>query len=395
MRHLAVAALAAALFACAPSPEPEPEPKPEPGVMLSPAAFSDLPGWAEDGFADALAAFARSCARLATLPGDRAVGPGGIAGTAADWRTPCAAMPAADAGAAAVRGYFESYFRPWAVADRSGEAEGTVTGYYEAELTGSRKPSARYAVPIHARPSDLVTVDLGQFESGLKGRRIEGRVSDGRLVPYPARAEIEAGALGPHARPLVWVDDPVDAFFLHIQGSGRVNLPNGDTLRVGYAGTNGRPFTAIGRALIERGIVPREGMSMQAIRGWLAENPEEGRKLMRSNARYVFFRELTGDGPIGAQGVALTPGRSLAIDTGLLPLGAPMWLATSEPLPPYAPLRRLMVAQDTGSAIRGAVRADFFFGAGVDAALRAGGMNRKGRYWLLLPRAIAPPAETG
>ena len=184
------------------------------------------------------------------------------------------------------------------------------------------------------------------------------------------------------------MDSAADAFFLHIQGSGRIRLPDGSIMRVGYAGTNGHPYTAIGRELIARGAVPREKMSMQAIRGWLTANPADGARLMRTNKSYVFFRELTGDGPLGAQGVALTPERSLAVDRRLLPLGLPVWLDTAEP--DGTPFRRLMVAQDTGGAIRGAVRADVFWGPGARAADRAGKMKSPGRYWFLIPRAAKP-----
>jgi membrane-bound lytic murein transglycosylase A len=390
LRRLSAVALCAALFGCAPAPEK----KPPEAVNLAPATFADLPGWAADRQDEALAAMARSCARIARLPDGRALGPGGIGGTAADWRAACAALPRPGADAATVRAYLEERFRPFAVTDARGRAEGTVTGYYEAELTGARRRGGRYTVPVYGRPDDLVTVELGRFDPTLKGRRIEGRVQGGRLERYHDRAAIERGALAGRAPVLVWVDDPVDAFFLHIQGSGRVKLAGGATMRVGFAAANGLPFTPIGRTMIERGLRPREGMSMQAIRSWLAENPEQGRALMNENARYIFFRELTGDGPIGAEGVALTPGRSIAVDTALLPLGVPVWLATSHALPPVRPMQRLVVAQDTGSAIKGAVRADFFFGAGADAALQAGGMKRTGRYWLLLPRD-ANPSKTG
>jgi membrane-bound lytic murein transglycosylase A len=389
-RAAAIVLAGAALFACAPTPE-KPAPPPE-GIRLAPAAFGALPGWAEDRQDEALAALRRSCARMLTLPADRAIGPGGIAGRAGDWRVACATLPAPGAGAAAARAYFEARFRPWAVIDPAGDAGGLVTGYYEAELTGARRPGGRFTVPIYCRPDDLVTVDLGRFADDLKGRRVAGRVEGGRLVRYHDRAAIDGGAIRGSAKVLVWVDSTVDAFFLHIQGSGRVKLAGGGVMRVGYDGTNDLPFTAIGRRMIERGMVPRDGMSMQAIRAWLARNPAEAAALMRENARFVFFRELTGDGPIGAEGVALTPGRSIAVDKALMPFGAPVWLATSQALPPLRAMNRLVVAQDTGAAIRGAVRADFFFGAGAEAARQAGGMKRAGRYWLLLPAGVAPPA---
>ncbi|MEX2454364.1 MAG: MltA domain-containing protein, partial [Rhodospirillaceae bacterium] len=208
--------------------------------------------------------------------------------------------------------------------------------------------------------------------------------------PYHDRGGIEAGALRGRSLELAWVDSAADAFFLHIQGSGRIRLPDGSILRVGYADANGHVYTAIGRDLIARGAIPREEMSMQAIRTWLAAHPDEGIELMRSNRSFVFFRELTGPGPVGAQGVPLTPGRSLAVDRNLLPLGVPVWLDTTLPDANGTPFRRLMVAQDTGGAIRGAVRGDVFWGAGAEAADRAGKMKQTGRYWLLRPRSPAP-----
>jgi membrane-bound lytic murein transglycosylase A len=390
-RAVVLFALGAALYACAPADKKPAPPAPEAeAIRLVPAAFTDLPGWATDRQQDALAAFRRSCALVLKRPADRAVGPGGIGGRVGDWRDPCVALPGPTADASAARDYFQRWFKPWLVTDKAGDADGLVTGYYEAELNGARQRGGRYTVPVYTRPDDLVSVDLGAFSDDLKGKRIAGRVERGRLVRYHDRAAIDKGALDGNAKVLVWVDSAVDAFFLHIQGSGRVKLAGGGVMRIGYAGTNDLPFTAIGRTMIERKLVPREGMSMQAIRAWLARNPQRGAALMRENARYVFFRELNGDGPIGGSGVALTPGRSIAVDKTLMPYGAPVWLATTESLTP-APMNRLMVAQDTGSAIKGAVRADFFFGAGADAARQAGGMKRPGRYWLLLPRGVAPP----
>ena len=205
--------------------------------------------------------------------------------------------------------------------------------------------------------------------------------------------EIDAGALAGRGLELLWAADPVDAFFLHVQGSGRVIFPDGRVQRVGFAGSNGHSFYAIGRALIEEGIVSREESSMQKIRDWLRANPDKAREVMQRNARYIFFRTIDGDGPIGAQGVPLTPGRSLAVDSSLLPLGVPLWLDTTWPATDK-PLRRLMVAQDVGSAIKGAVRGDFFWGSGEPALEQAGRMKQTGRYYLLLPKPVAERRET-
>ena len=233
-------------------------------------------------------------------------------------------------------------------------------------------------------------MDLGNWRDTMRGERIAGRVVDGRLKPYDSRAEIDGGSLKGTTKPIVWLDSPVDAFFLHIQGSGLVKLPDGSLTRVGYDGHNGHIYHAVGRALIEWGEVKREDMSLQAIRSWMAQNPDRMRELMHKNPSYIFFRELTGDGPIGAQSVALTPGRSLAIDRRFLPLGAPMMVDVDYADESGAPLNRLVIAQDTGGAIRGAVRADMFWGAGAPAERLAGPMAAKGRYWILLPNGVDP-----
>jgi len=396
-------ALAALLAACngeAPPEEPGEAPKAEaelppekPVVLLEPAGFADLPGWREDQVAAALPALARSCGRLTAQPDDRPLGPEGLAGSVADWRAPCAALAALPAGDdAAARAALESLFQPFAVSN-AGEKEGLFTGYYEAELKAAAGPQAPGATPLYRLPGDLVTVDLALFRADLAGEKLIGRVENGRLLPYLTRREIDAGALKDRDLELVWAADPVDVFFLHVQGSGRVTFPDGSVKRVGFAGSNGHPFYAIGRALIDEGIVSRQDASMQKIRDWLRANPKKASEMMQRNARYIFFREILGEGPIGAQGVALTPGRSLAVDASLLPLGVPLWLDTTWPATDK-PLRRLMVAQDVGSAIKGAVRGDFFWGAGEPALAQAGRMKQKGVYYLLLPKTVAERRKT-
>lgn len=316
--------------------------------------------------------------------------PGGIGGTVADWLKVCADAGAlADPDAETTRRFFASRFVPHRVGFGDDD-QGLFTGYYEAELHGAWQRKPPFTVPLYAPPRDMITADLRLFDPGLAGRRIIGRIKDGQLIPYHNRAEIDAGALAGRNLELLWVDDPIDAFFLQIQGSGRVRMADGRVERVGYASKNGHPYVAIGRPLIERGAIPKEQMSMQAIRRWLADHPAERDAVMNLNPSYVFFRRIDGDGPIGAQGVVLTPGRSLAVDTSLLPLGAPIWLDTTEPLSPETPLRRLVIAQDTGGAIKGAIRGDLFWGHGDDAAAKAGAMKQQGRYYLLLPK----PAPT-
>lgn len=387
MRLPVLLAALLALSACAPKPPPEPPPA---KLTLAPADFRDMPGWAADRHAEALPVLARSCDRLVRQPADRALGPDGAMGRISDWIAPCKSLASVPAGDdAAARAWFEEWFRPW-LAGNNGEPEGLFTGYYEAELRGSRTRQGPYQTPLRKRPDDLVMVDLSEFRPHLKGERIAGRVVDGRLRPFEDRKAIEGGALDGKGLELVWVDDPVDAFFLHIQGSGRVMLDDGTELRVGYDGQNGHPYVAIGRELVARGALTREEVSMQTIRAWLDANPAEVREMLWANPSYVFFRPLEGEGPIGGQGVPLTPGRSIAVDRSWVAYGTPLWLDAEDPLDGTARLRRLMVAQDTGGAIRGPVRGDFFWGHGADAELRAGKMKSKGRYWLLIPRTATP-----
>ncbi len=264
-------------------------------------------------------------------------------------------------------------------------SDGLFTGYYEPELRGSRKRTAAYTVPLYRQPPDLVKVET-------EGETQVGRMVDGRLRPYHTRKAIDGGVLAGQGLELLWLADPIDAFFLQAQGSGRVRLSDGGSLRVGYAASNGLPPTIIGRVLVERGELTKEAATMQTVRQWLRDRPAEATALMQMNARYIFFREIPGDGPLGALGVALTPGRSLAVDPKRLPLGAPLWLDTTYPTgTPEAgqPLRRLVVAQDTGGAIKGAVRGDLYWGSGEDALRYAGPMKQRGRYYLLLPKTVA------
>jgi membrane-bound lytic murein transglycosylase A len=376
-------ALLLAMAACAPAP-------PENKLVLAPVAFADLPGWQADRQSEAIPALLRSCMSLAQRQDSAPAGPGDAFGRVVDWRPACAAagsVPSGDDDAA--RLYFDRWFKPFRALNGD-RPTGFLTGYYEPELRGSRAADARYWVPLYRRPADLVTAELGDFRDTFRGERIAGRVVDGRLRPYANRAAIDAGALAGQGLELLWVDDPVDAFFLHVQGSGRVVLADGSVVRVGYAAANGHTYTAIGRELIARGEVAREAMSMQAIRDWLAAHPAEAKSVMAANASFVFFRELEGDGPVGSQGVVLTPGRSLAVDTRFMALGAPVWIDSLDPLTPDVPLRRLMVSQDTGGAIRGPLRGDVFWGNGSDAAARAGRMQSSAELYVLLPAAAVP-----
>ena len=389
----ATALLVAAAIGLALATLPKPPEAPvKAAVVFAPVDFADLPGWREDDVAAARPALELSCRSRLRRPSDQPVGPGGVAGRVADWRAACtalAALPPDDA--VGFRRFLEEHFAAWAVSD-AGNPEGLFTGYYEAQLNGAREASDVHATPLLARPDDLVTVDLGRFRDDWRGQRVAGRVDDGQLVPYHDRAAIEAGALADRGLALVWVDDPVEAFFLHIQGSGRVALPDGGELRVGYAAQNGHPYYAIGRELLKRGHLESGKVNADSIKAWLRAHPALADEVMNTNRSYVFFRELTGPGPIGAEGLPLTAGRSLAVDRSVMPLGAPVWIDTLMP-DAASPLRRLMVAQDTGGAIRGAVRGDVFFGHGTEAEGLASGMAERGRWFLLLPRGVVPPGS--
>ncbi len=257
-----------------------------------------------------------------------------------------------------MRAFFEDWFQPWLVTDRD-QPMGLFTGYYEPLLHGSRHFGGAYTVPLYGTPDDLIEVDLGQFKPELAGQAITGRVDGAQFVPYFARAEIDAGALEGRGLELVWVDDPVAKFFLQIQGSGQIQLDDGARIRVGYGGQNGHAYHAIGRDLVAMGAMPLEEVSLQSIRDWLIAHPEQADAIMARNGSYVFFDERDdldpADGPIGAQGVPLTAGRSLAVDKRYIPLGAPVWLEATAPWPEgEGPLRRLLVAQDTRRRHQGA-----------------------------------------
>jgi membrane-bound lytic murein transglycosylase A len=301
----------------------------------------------------------------------------------------------------AAREFIETSFSAWAVMADDGSAEGLITGYYEPILPGSRTRTDRFHYPVYGVPEDLVSVDLERVAPELKGLRLRGRIDGHRLVPYWSRAEIEDsardgdGAAAFRAPVLAWVDDPVELFFMQIQGSGQIQFAGGERLRLGYADQNGHPFRSMGRALVERGELSLEQASMQGIKAWAAAHPRKLREALDTNPSYVFFRELPAlappaDGPIGALGTPLSPGYSLAGDPRAVPLGAPVYLATTSPLSTQ-PLRRLMAAQDTGGAIRGAVRGDFFWGTGAEAGVLAGRMRQRGRMWILWPRDAPAP----
>jgi membrane-bound lytic murein transglycosylase A len=356
-------------------------------ARLEALSFKDLTGWEADDHAAAFRAFLRSCrafdASAAELRPAQA--------PQADLLAVCReALKMPEPGNAEARRFFEARFQPMAVTPLSGS--GFLTGYYEPEFQGSRTPDATYRVPLLDRPEDLVTIPQGETLPGLdKGLQAARRTQDG-YEPYPDRAAIEDGALGTLAKPIVWFREPGEAFIIHVQGSARIRLTDGSVMRVAYAGRNGRPYTSIGRLLVQQGEMDLESMTLEKLMGWLKSHPEPAKALMRQNLSYIFFREASElapeDGPIGGAGHPLVAGRSLAVDRSLWAYGLPVWLDGQLPvtLETAEPLRRLMIAQDTGSAIVGPARGDFFFGSGPEAGRRAGLLRHPVRFVVLQPK---------
>jgi membrane-bound lytic murein transglycosylase A len=370
---------------------------PAPGIGAR-VDWSALPGWESEQHAAAWPALTANCQKMPARD--------------ARWRGICQdAALFGEPGDDIARAFFETRFAPYAVHNDQGGIDGLITGYYEPLLHGSRVRSARYRYPIYQRPDDLLVVDLGALYPELAGRPVRGRLQGKRVVPYFSRAEITAGqgvsnaasaggagaANGGGAdrlrgNELLWVDDPVALFFLQVQGSGRVQLPDGALLRVGYADQNGHPYQSIGARLIAMGALKREEVNLDSIRAWLSAHPDEAEDLLNSNPSFVFFAlreaptDATLDGPLGSLGVPLTAERSAAVDPSFVALGSPVWLDTSLPGEEPRPFRRLLIAQDTGGAIKGAVRADVFFGHGAQAEYLAGHMKQPGRIFVLLPQ---------
>ncbi|UVF19781.1 MltA domain-containing protein [Microvirga terrae] len=356
-------------------------------ARLEPLPFAALAGWEADDHAAAYRAFLRSCRALdGAAAALRPAQP-----PQHDLLTVCrAALRNPEPSPAEARRFFEAHFQPVAVTPRSGG--GFLTGYYEPEFQGSRAPDAVYRVPLLDRPADLVTVPQGETLPGLDKGLQAARLTKNGYEPYPDRAAIEAGALGARARPIVYLREPGEAFIIHVQGSARIRLSDGTVMRVAYAGRNGRPYTSIGRLLVQRGEMDLETMTLDRLMGWLKDHPEPAKALMRQNQSYIFFREASelapADGPIGGAGIPLVPGRSLAVDRSLWAYGLPVWLDGELPLAldRTEPLRRLMIAQDTGSAIVGPARGDFFFGSGAEAGRRAGLLRHPVRFVVLQPK---------
>ncbi len=345
----------------------------EPVPTLQPVAWQDVPGWLDDDPSLALGAFLQSCTSLRWRE---------------QWQPSCQeAATRVNPSKARVRQFFEDHFVPHQVSQADGSSEGLLTGYYVPDLRGSRFASSEYPYPLYRRPDDLLVIDLSEVYPDLGNYRLRGRLDGHRVIPYWDRGGIDSFDRPLAGQELFWVADPVELFFLHIQGSGRIMLDDGNKVMVNYADQNGHPYRSIGKYMLDRGIMTRDQMSMQNIRKWARSNPAEVEDLLNQNPSYVFFRELDADvqSPPGALGVPLTPGRSLAVDRRYIPLGAPVFVETTWPNSDQ-PLKRLMMAQDTGGAIKGRIRGDFFWGMGDEAGSQAGRMKQAAKFWVLLPK---------
>ncbi len=363
-----------------PSVAPSPTPTPPLNRKLEAATWQQLPGWQEDDLSLTWSAFLQSCRGMSNRTQGKA------------WKNVC--ERAKDAPASHARHFFEDNLRPWRLsqADKPEKADtGLITGYYEPLLKGNRQRSKNAEHPVLGVPGDLLTVDLGSLYPDLKDKRVRGRIEGNKVLPYWSRAEIQAKGNQIPAKHLAYVEDPIELFFLQVQGSGRVQLPDGSLLRLNYADQNGHPYQSIGRTLVDRGELKLEEASMQGIQAWARANPKRVNDLLNTNPSYVFFREVpnTTDGPLGALGVPLTPERSIAIDPRHIPLGSPVFISSTYPNS-NRPLNRLVMAQDTGGAIKGIVRADFFWGFGKAAGEQAGKMKQSGQLWILWPNDSAP-----
>jgi len=347
----------------------------EPGVG-KPIHFSELPGWEQDQHAQAFSALGQSCIRLAKKP---------------DWQTICKnADSLGTPGNEAAKLFFETHFTPHTLRGEKGKTQGMITGYYEPLLHGAMQADERYRYPLYQSPDDMLIIDLSSIYPSLKGKRVRGRVQGNKVVPYYSREQIDGEEMPLNGQELLWVDDRDQLFFLQIQGSGRVQLPDGKIIGAGYANQNGHAYISIGRKLIDMGELERKDVSMFSIKDWLKSNPERAKSLLNENPSYVFFvlRDNPEQGPTGSLNVPLTAERSLAIDPKFVDLGTPIWLNTSYPGNKQQPLQKLVMAQDTGGAIKGQLRADLFWGTGQRAENMAGNMKQAGEMYVLLPNKL-------
>lgn len=377
-------------FGQKPAPKTTPKPPSQQTLSLRPIDFNQMRGWNTFGGQSVLGAgesLRRSCAVMLARPASKSVGNKTLPMTAGEWHPACKMLTSLNRkNVAQTKAFFEQNFTPLRAEIPNGSKGGLFTGYYEAELHGSRQKTGKYQHPIYGLPNDLVTINLGKFDKSLQGRTIVAQVQKNRANPYPKRQTIETKK--PNAPVLYYVDDYVDLFVLHVQGAGRVVLNDGTVRHVGYAGNNGHTFGSVATHLMKRHNLPPSQASWQGIRKWLDKNPNKQISAFSANPRYIFFRDTGTQGPFGAMGVALTPKHSMAVDPKFIPLGLPLWLETTQPAS-TAPLNTMVIAQDTGNAIKGAIRGDFFWGYGDPALAKAGKMKSRGTYVLLLPNPMA------
>ncbi|PIE01230.1 MAG: hypothetical protein CSA79_00955 [Thiothrix nivea] len=348
----------------------------EPSQQPSAAAWDLLPGWQQDHHSEAWPALLNNCRVMSEKT--------------MEWQTICAlaaAMPPPDDATA--RHFFEAYFEPQRLVAEDGNATGLMTGYYEPLLYGSFTPDERYKYPLYKTPEELLIVDLSSVYPELKGKRVRGRLVGNKVVPFYDRAAIDGEEQPLKGQEILWVDNRDDVFFLQIQGSGRVQLPDGKVIGVGYDNQNGHPYVSIGKRLIASGKVKRKHMNLFTLKDWLREHDDEAQALLNENPSYVFFnlREAVEEGPRGSLNVPLVGERSIAVDRQRIPLGSALWVDTR--YPDESPLQKLVFAQDTGGAIRGELRGDFFFGSGEQAEYHAGRMKQDAAFYLLRPKASA------
>lgn len=379
------AGLAALLAACTTTP-PEKVIKPgEVKLSLKPVEYASLPAMPDENWQPALSAFKESCKKMTAKTG---------------WQEVCSisqTLPSSQA-----KSFFAAYFTPYQAVSESMDSDGDLissdtgkmTGYYEPILYGSKKKKAPYIYPLHTMPDDLITVDLAELYPQLKGMRLRGQLQGNKLVPYDSRAELSKRNLDRYA--IAWVEDPVAAFFLQVQGSGRIVLPDGSYVRVGYGDVNGHPYRGIGNYLVKKGYLKSHELSMQSIQAWARKNPKKVQAVLNQNPSYVFFIERKdqdpNEGPIGAQGVPLTEKGSVAVDRRFYQLGWPI-VVDVEQTNPDMKFTRAVIAQDTGGAIRGPIRFDFYWGSGDEAAMNAGKQNSQVKAWVLLPNGVDPQAR--
>lgn len=362
-------------------------------LTLTKVGFADLPAWADDTtLAEAAASFLRSCERLATLSDDAPVGADGHGGKARAWRKACRAAAKLRPGDdAAARAMFEAEFVPYLAAGTAGPV-GKLTGYYVAELHASRTRHGKFQIPVLGRPDDLLMIDLSGFIKDAHGRRIWGRMVKGELAPYYTRQEIRQGALARRGLELMYADDPVDLLFAQIEGSAKATMDDGTTVWLEFAGKNGRAYRGVGGVLRGGGFLKPGQGTMQGIRQWFADHPTRFDEIADQDASYVFFMVSRQPGAVGSQHTILTAQRSMAVDRAFIAMATPIWVEASAPVPGKkgvtAPWHHLLVAQDTGAGIIGAVRGDIYWGDDAEAAERGGRMGGPGRYWLLLPHGV-------